>query len=68
MARQILNRAQRMGSPLQDDAGVLVVRVRESKNEAYWTPPGGLRFPGPVSIDGTFFCSGQDIDVVWRKT
>lgn len=37
MARQILNRAQRMGSPLQDDATVLVVRVRESKNEAYWT-------------------------------
>lgn len=36
MARQLLNRAARVGSQLQDDATVMVVRIRESKKEAYW--------------------------------
>jgi stage II sporulation protein E len=36
MARQLLNRAARVGSQLQDDATVMVVRIKETKNEAYW--------------------------------
>jgi len=36
MARQLLNRATKLGSELHDDATVIVVRIREAKNEAYW--------------------------------
>lgn len=36
MARQLLNRAARVGKQLEDDATVMVVRIREAKNEAYW--------------------------------
>lgn len=36
MARQLLNRAAKVGSNLQDDATVIVVRIREAKNEPYW--------------------------------
>lgn len=36
MARQLLNRAAKVGSQLKDDATVIVVRVREARNEAYW--------------------------------
>jgi stage II sporulation protein E len=36
MARQLLNRAARLGTQLEDDATVMVVRIREAKNEAYW--------------------------------
>jgi stage II sporulation protein E len=36
MARQLLNRAARLGNQLEDDATVMVVRIREAKNEAYW--------------------------------
>ena len=36
MAKQLLNRATRLGTKLTDDATVIVVRVREAKNQAYW--------------------------------
>lgn len=36
MAKQLLNRATRVGSQLRDDATVVVIRVREAKNDSYW--------------------------------
>jgi stage II sporulation protein E len=36
MARQLLNRATKVGRLVRDDSTVMVVRVREAKNEAYW--------------------------------
>ncbi|HPZ22393.1 MAG TPA: SpoIIE family protein phosphatase, partial [Bacillota bacterium] len=36
MARQLLNRAGKMGTKFADDATVIVVRVREAKKTPYW--------------------------------
>lgn len=36
MARQLLNRAKQVGSPLHDDATVMVVKIKEAKTESYW--------------------------------
>jgi len=36
MARQLLNRAGKLGAAFTDDATVIVVRVREAKKTPYW--------------------------------
>lgn len=36
MARQLLNRAAKLGTKFTDDATVIVVRVREAKKNPYW--------------------------------
>ena len=41
MARQLLNRATKIGSQLHDDATVVVIRIKEAKNEAYWDRRAG---------------------------